>query len=424
MTNHDQHQDHDTGFKVLLYSHDSYGLGHFRRTSAIAHAIARVRPGTSQLCVTGSPRPDLFPLPAGADYVKLPSVTKNTAGDYVPLGLEGRLDAVVQIRAEMIATIARSFRPDVVLVDHTPLGVGGELIPMLEEQRARGDEVCVVLGMRDILDGPGRAARQLAHPAVRRVLDELYDHLLVYGHRHVCDVAVEYELPDGLAERLEYVGVACCVDELESRRLGAMRPDPIRPAHVLVTTGGGGDGAELLESSLEALADGWEDHEMRATVITGPFLDERIRERLAERARGLSHVSLLEATPGLHDMLGETDLVVTMGGYNSVYEGLCMQRRLLVLPRVNPRREQEDRVRRLAALGLVERLGSEDLADPARLRRRMRDAISGERPNARAAGIRFDGAAHAARLLAGNARLIARHDDATRHDSTPRENLA
>ena len=94
--------------RILLYSHDSYGLGHFRRSSSIAHAIADLCPEASLLCVTGSPRADLFPLPQGADYVKLPSVTKSSSGEYVARTLDHEFDALVQLRAQTIATVART----------------------------------------------------------------------------------------------------------------------------------------------------------------------------------------------------------------------------------------------------------------------------------------------------------------------------
>ena len=397
-----------TEFRVLLYSHDSYGLGHVRRTSSIAHAIAAAIPGTSQLCVTGSPRPDLFALPVGADYVKLPSVTKDANGHYEARELGSGLDQLVHVRAQTLEAVARSYRPHLILVDHTPLGVGGELAPMLEAQRARGEEVCIVLGMRDILDDPQRAHLELTQPRVRHALAEFYDHLLVYGHPHVCDLAREYRLPDRLAERLTYVGLVCCLEVDPSLRRRAAIPEIGRQAHVFVTAGGGADGAALLEPVVEALVAVPPGGGIRATIVTGPFVESEVRASVTARVRGCDHVELLDATPSLHDKLIEADLVVCMGGYNSIYEALCMRRRVLALPRAHPRREQIERVQRLEKLGLVTMLDPDDLADPARMLERVRAALALVPPDARAAGLRFDGAVEAARLLAGPVRLRSR----------------
>ena len=96
--------------------------------------------------MTGSPRPDLFPLPKRADYVKLPSVTKDDSGAYVSRSLDDDLQGMVRLRAETLQAVTRSFAPDIILVDHAPLGVDGELRPMLLEQSARPD-VCIALGL-------------------------------------------------------------------------------------------------------------------------------------------------------------------------------------------------------------------------------------------------------------------------------------
>src|SRR5438034_7089698 len=71
----------------MYYSHDTYGLGHLRRTLALARYLRLRTPSLSQLIVTGSPVPHYFSFPDGADYVKLPSVVKVGADDYVPRSL-------------------------------------------------------------------------------------------------------------------------------------------------------------------------------------------------------------------------------------------------------------------------------------------------------------------------------------------------
>ena len=43
------------GRRVLLYSHDTFGLGHLRRSRTIASAMAAADPDLSALITTGSP---------------------------------------------------------------------------------------------------------------------------------------------------------------------------------------------------------------------------------------------------------------------------------------------------------------------------------------------------------------------------------
>ncbi|WOI10266.1 hypothetical protein [Thalassospira lucentensis] len=45
----------NTGYRVLIYSHDTFGLGHLRRCRTIAHALVSRRDDVSVLILSGSP---------------------------------------------------------------------------------------------------------------------------------------------------------------------------------------------------------------------------------------------------------------------------------------------------------------------------------------------------------------------------------
>ena len=88
------------GPRILLYSHDSYGLGHLRRTMLIAERLVRLPCRPEVLVVTGSPRAQSFSVPSRVDTVKLPAATKD--GDrYRSRTLELPIDDLVALRAEL-----------------------------------------------------------------------------------------------------------------------------------------------------------------------------------------------------------------------------------------------------------------------------------------------------------------------------------
>ncbi len=66
--------------KILLYSHDTYGLGHLRRSLSIAGQIAHDLPQASQLLLTGSMVAGAFSLPPRLDLIKLPTLSKRSSG--------------------------------------------------------------------------------------------------------------------------------------------------------------------------------------------------------------------------------------------------------------------------------------------------------------------------------------------------------
>src|SRR5438552_4454826 len=97
----------------------------------------------------------------GLDYLKLPSAIKCGPGDYQPRSLRLDAERFRAMRTGLIREAADGFRPHLALIDKTPLGLMGELGAAL--MKLREMETRLVLGWRDILDGPSSV-----HPEWRR----------------------------------------------------------------------------------------------------------------------------------------------------------------------------------------------------------------------------------------------------------------
>src|SRR5512147_448519 len=75
------------GPRVLIYSHDTMGLGHLRRCRAIAHALVEREKDISVLILSGSPIIGSFDFKARVDFVRMPGVIKLRNGEYTSLNL-------------------------------------------------------------------------------------------------------------------------------------------------------------------------------------------------------------------------------------------------------------------------------------------------------------------------------------------------
>ena len=73
--------------RVLIYSHDTFGLGHLRRCLTIAHSLVDQNKDMSVIILTGSPIIGSFNFRARVDFVRIPGVIKLRSGDYTPLSL-------------------------------------------------------------------------------------------------------------------------------------------------------------------------------------------------------------------------------------------------------------------------------------------------------------------------------------------------
>lgn len=342
----------------LLYSHDALGLGHVRRMMAIAGSALEGRSDLSALLLTCSPQVDALPLPDGLDYIKLPSARKLSAHQYVPRTLRLEPARLTELRAALIADTARVYQPDLVLVDKSPLGLMGELSGTLDQLRERdGDPAKLVLGWRDILDGPARTRTEWKAKGTLETIDRWYDEVWIYGDPAVFDAREEYSLPDRLASRVRFTGyLAPRVDVAATARARTTMGDE---PFALVTAGGGEDGEALLATWIEAVRAGATPRHMRTLLVAGPFLSADGLHRL--QASAPESVTVVPFVSHLESYVAAADLVVSMAGYNTVCEILGAGTPAVLTPRANQRDEQRMRADRLAGRGLVEAVEPEQL---------------------------------------------------------------
>ena len=97
------------GNRVLIYSHDSFGLGHLRRCRTIAHALVDKFAGLKVLIVSGSPIIGSFDFKSRVDFVRIPGVVKLRGGDYTPLSDHIDLSQTLQLRSSIMEQTALTF---------------------------------------------------------------------------------------------------------------------------------------------------------------------------------------------------------------------------------------------------------------------------------------------------------------------------
>ncbi|MFP3632442.1 hypothetical protein SB776_38200, partial [Burkholderia sp. SIMBA_045] len=83
--------------RVLIYSHDTFGLGHLRRCRAIAHALVERYSNLSVLILSGSPIVGSFDFRTRVDFVRIPGVIKLRNGEYTALNLHLDIDEILSM---------------------------------------------------------------------------------------------------------------------------------------------------------------------------------------------------------------------------------------------------------------------------------------------------------------------------------------
>ena len=362
--------------RVLIYSHDSFGLGHLRRCRTIAHALVARRKALSVLILSGSPIIGSFDFRTRVDFVRVPGVIKLRNGEYSSLSLHMDIGEVLRMRASIIHHTAEVFAPDVFIVDKEPLGLRGEIQGTLEALRARGTRL--VLGLRDVMDDPALLAEEWERKNAMSALETLYDDILVYGLPQVCEPLAGLGLSKSIRRKMTYTGYLESARSDDAPRVQAATalPEPF----ILVTPGGGGDGEDLIDWVLGAYeSDPGLPHP--ALIVFGPFMRPRRRQQFRMRIARLDRVEAITFDARFENLMARAAGVVAMGGYNTFCEILTFDKPAVIVPRRLPRLEQTIRASRAAQLGLVRMLSDEHGRDRAAMAAALRGIGSQPRPS-------------------------------------------
>lgn len=360
---------HPSGARVLIYSHDTFGLGHLRRSRAIANAIAHERTDSSIVIISGSPVIGNFEFGSGVDYVRIPGVTKLPDGDYRSLNLNVNLDEAVGLRQDLILQAAKSFRPDVFIVDKEPTGFRGEVVPALDYLQGQGCRR--VLGIRDVMDEPALLVPEWERKGARDTLVRSYDEIWVYGLEDIYRPLAALDLPADVEERITYTGYLR--REIPATPSLTRYPKITKQPFILVTTGGGGDGDDLIDWVISA----YEQDEaipMPSLIVFGPFVNRDMRGSFMERIARHPKLDAISFDTKIEHLMQKAEAIVAMGGYNTFCEILSFDKRALIVPRTRPRLEQHIRAVEAERLGLVSMLS--DYGAP-RTPERMAQALRG-----------------------------------------------
>lgn len=362
------------GARVLIYSHDSFGLGHLRRCRTIAHALVENYKSLSVLIITGSPIIGSFDFRARVDFVRIPGVIKLHSGEYTSLALHIDLQQTLNLREAIIRSTALSFRPDVFLVDKEPIGLQGEVVSTLALMQENG---CVnILGLRDVMDDPDSLKHEWDRKKAVPVIEGSYDKIWVYGPRQMGSPVSSIVFRDETKRKIQYTGYL-------RRHAPAIRKQPelvdTEKAFVLVTPGGGGDGAELVDWVLRA----YENYKLpfRAIIVLGPFMSAEEQVEFSQRADLLPTVEMLTFDSNIELLIRDAEGVVAMCGYNTFCEILSFDKKAIVVPRYTPRAEQLVRAEKAEKLGLVKVLDTRLQADTGLMANALRQLSAQKTPS-------------------------------------------
>jgi predicted glycosyltransferase len=340
-------------YNILMYSHDTYGLGHIRRTMAIASQLKSSH--INILILTGSPIAGRFSFPEQIDFVRIPGMIKKTNDEYLPLSIKINPRHALDIRKKIITATAKAFQPHLFIVDKEPLGLKKEVLSTLKWIRRCLPRTQTILGLRDIMDDAEIVKKDWTEKGVYESLEKLYTEIWVYGRQDFYDPVREYDIPEETSKKIQFTGyIPRKIPGKEAVRklrkdLGIRKGEKL----MVVTTGGGGDGSAVMDTYLAMLEFESKPLPFKSILITGPFMPREERNRIFKRAKALG-IQTFHFYRQMEKLLAAADMAVSMGGYNTLCEILSQRTINLVIPRETPRKEQLIRAKAFQSQNLLE----------------------------------------------------------------------
>jgi len=355
--------------RIALFTHDTFGLGHVKRSLNIIRALAKKDPNAAILLITGCPALHaLKDLPANADFVKIPTIVKTGSSDSQPSHLPLSVRQTTSLRSHIIKETVLAFSPNVFVVDNFPLGSRAELWPVLQALQSLPTKT--VLGLRDVLDAPEVVQADWKRQSIYDVLERYYDKILIYGLRNIFDVVKNYALGPKTAKKVRYCGYLTNTSPLNSKAADIRAQLGVNGSFVLASGGGGGDAYPLLSTFIDSVK---RLKGVDSVIFTGPLMGKSDRGKLMSKCKGDSSIIIREFVPDLRPYLKAADVIVTMCGYNTSAEILAYKPQAIVVPRTwrygehanrNSTRQELEQIMRARALG---RFGFFHLLEPENL---------------------------------------------------------
>lgn len=294
---------------VLVHVQHLLGIGHQRRTALITRELCRH--GFEVCYVSGG-----FPVPGldigEAELVQLPPARARDARYSALLDGEGNEvdDNWRQQRKFELLRVLERTRPSVVLLESFPFGrklFSFELLALLEAVHAMSPPPLVVSSVRDILEPKRKPGR---NEQIVETIRRYFDVVLVHGDRQFAALSDSFALAAQIDDCVEYTGYVV-------ERPAELGDNGERTCEVLISTGGGVGGEQLLRVAVAARALIDSCTPMWRCMVGHSLPDSLLQELRFAAPAGL----VLERNRlDFYELLSRAAVSVSQAGYNTVIE--------------------------------------------------------------------------------------------------------
>lgn len=338
---------------VLIYTHNTRGLGHAARAVAIASQLSKLSIRPNIICVGGVDLGATGWIPPFVEYVKLPSYSLINSPAGYSLGsatLNIPKKQLTDIRSALINTLLNKYNPNLVIVDLLPKGKQNELAEPLKKWKKKHPNSALCFSLRGIIGSNKYATKNVLDNSSRNFLEKYYDRIWVFSDRRIINVEKEYSFSSILSEKTKYFGYITklhpsnlSVSSDVKRKIGVLDNEKL----IIVGLGSGWQAESIIDRVIQAIKDVSNKRLIKCKILLGPKLNSAKLSLLEEEIRNNEVFLKPEYRPDISSLLNSADLFIGRGGYNTISEVLLANLPAIIIPRPDEEQEQEIHAARL-----------------------------------------------------------------------------
>ena len=305
----------------MIYVQHLLGIGHLRRTSFLANALAN-HDFEVDLVTGGMPVSDLSLQ--GVNCHQLPPMRSLDAqfDQFVDESGDLITEDWKQYRCNRLLKLFDDLSPDALITETFPFGrrmMRFELLPLLKTARLQALSPLLISSLRDILQPKKKPGRD---EEIHELVERYFDKILVHGDERFANLGDSYSRASEIAYKTCYTGYI-------SEPMYCEQSTCASEKEVLVSGGGGAVSLQLLKTAIDARPlSKLNRHTWR--LLVGQGIDANSFEQLQNSAG--TGIIVERNRSDFQALLKQCEVSVSQAGYNTVCDILRAGARAVMVP--------------------------------------------------------------------------------------------
>ncbi|MDD5239885.1 MAG: glycosyltransferase [Candidatus Nanoarchaeia archaeon] len=339
--------------KIAIFSPSKYGLGHFHQSDILNR---RINEKLSNYCLSLH-LTDLTPSKkVPENTIKIPNYSDILWSNIVNLEekkVRLNKEQLSFIRKDILKKFIDLFSPDIILFDYYPFIHSNEIfsefyktIAYWKKENSHGRLICLyrgILGYNSERMEPGYRERVIK--TMKKQIDFVF---ILADPDERFFIREELWFLNKEFYKFKYLGYITDIKQC----------DPPNKKQIICQVGGGIDGDKLIEIFCKCMKIIEQiDDSVIGIVILGPTFPEKRKKQILEDYKNVKTLIFKPGVDELYPVLKKSDLIISMGGYNSVVEAANLEIPSIIVPREKEiKHEQYLNAMRFYQYGLIDEI--------------------------------------------------------------------